>query len=292
MIAARPAAKALLLVAIVAGAYSDGAPANAPLTIGGYRVLAADFHVHSALLSDGVLTPWDLVLEAKRQGLDALAITPHGQVFDARLGRWFSRLVGGPTVLIGEEIVTPEYHVIAAGIQNAIGWRRSAARTIEEIHRQGGVAIAAHPGRIFWPGFDAAAMRRLDGAEVCHPMIHVLEDGQLMLEQFLAKAPMAAIGSSDFHGLGRVGMCRTYVFAQDATEEGILDAIRNRRTVVFGRDGRGYGDPELLRLAAADGRLRRNEPLGTERRVSVLLSRSCGLLGLVGMVAFGFWRES
>ena len=188
---AAPAAQALLLVAIVAGTFSDRSHENQPLTIAGYRVLAADFHVHSALLNDGALPPWDLVLEAKRQGLDALAITPHGQLFDARLGRWFSRLVGGPTVLVGEEIVTPDYHLIAVGIQDAIGWRQPAAETIEEVHRQGGVAIAAHPGRIFWAGFDEAAMRRLDGAEVCHPMIHVLPEGQRMLEQFLAKAPMA-----------------------------------------------------------------------------------------------------
>src|SRR5947207_12872121 len=81
--------------------------ARPPLTIGGYRVLAADFHTHSATWSDGALTPFGIVLEARRQGLDAIAITGHNQVSDAKAGRWFSRIAGGPTVLVGQEIVSP-----------------------------------------------------------------------------------------------------------------------------------------------------------------------------------------
>ena len=55
-------------------------------------------------------------------------------------------------------------------------------------------------------------------------------------------------------GRGPLGVCRTYVFTQDTSEQGILDAIRERRTVVYDR-GQVYGDPALIRLAAQDGRL-------------------------------------
>ena len=79
-----------------------GSPAvRAPIDLGGYRVLAADFHIHSSTWSDGALTPWGLVLEAERQGLDAIAVTAHNEVADAKVSRWFSRLIGGPTVLVG-----------------------------------------------------------------------------------------------------------------------------------------------------------------------------------------------
>jgi hypothetical protein len=100
-------------------------------------------------------------------------------------------------------------------------------------------------------------MQRLDGAEICHPSIFVYEEGQRDLERFAARAPMATIGSSDFHGLGPMGICRTYVFASAATEQGILDGVRAHRTVAYGR---AYGDPALVGLAADAGGLRDREP--------------------------------
>jgi hypothetical protein len=226
----------LLALAIVAGTLADRPRPNPPLTLGGYRVLAVDFHTHSSMWSDGAQTPWGLVLEAGRQGLDAIAITAHNETWDAKLGQRFSRLIGGPLVLVGEEVVLPDHHIIAAGISNTIEFRQSAADTIDDIHAQGGIAIAAHPGAEFWEGFAEPAIQRLDGAEICHPSVFVQESEQLELEQFSARAPMAAIGSSDYHGLGPIGVCRTYVFASDLSEQGILDSVRARRTVVYGRE--------------------------------------------------------
>src|SRR5262249_43554692 len=117
----RIAAWTLVVVALALGAVIDRPITRSPLTVGGYRVLAADFHTHSSTWSDGALTPFGIVLEAKRQGLDVIAITGHNEVIDAKVGQWFSRLIGGPTVLVGEEILheppsAPNYHLIAVGI--------------------------------------------------------------------------------------------------------------------------------------------------------------------------------
>ena len=274
----------LLALAIVAGTLADRPRPNPPLTLGGYRVLAVDFHTHSSMWSDGALTPWGLVLEAKRQGLDALAITAHNETWDAKLGQRFSRLIGGPMVLVGEELVRPSHHIIAAGISETINFRQSAAATIDDIHAQGGVAIAAHPSSEYWEGFDAAAMPRLDGAEICHPSVFVQESEQRELEQFAARTPVAAIGSSDYHGLGPIGVCRTYVFASEASEQGILDGVRARRTVVYGRDGRPYGDPALVRLAEAAGGFRDREPWRSPVGWLDWASRIGALLGLAGVI--------
>lgn len=288
MTAPRVVSVVLVSVAIAAGTAADRPHPNPPLTIGGYRVLAVDFHTHSSMWSDGALSPWGLVLEAERQGLDAIAITGHNEVLDGQVGHWFSRLVGGPIVLPGEEILSPpNYHLIAAGIRTRVSFLQSAASAIDDIHRQGGIAIAAHPVQEFWSGYDAAAMQRLDGAEICHPMIYQSESTQRELEQFAARAPLAAIGSSDFHGLGQMGLCRTYVFAPDASQQAILDAVRAHRTVVFGRDGQAYGDPSLVQLAAADPRLRAGEPPDVRGGLLDCVSRITGVLGLAGLVIFG-----
>jgi hypothetical protein len=103
-------------------------------------------------------------------------------------------------------------------------------------------------------------------------------------ETFAARAPLAAIGSSDFHGLGPMGLCRTYVFVTEVSERGILDAVRARRTVVYGRDGRAYGDALLVQLAAEYGRLGDREPFRRPAGWLDWVSRIAGLLGLAGVV--------
>jgi predicted metal-dependent phosphoesterase TrpH len=278
----------LLVAAVVAGTVTDRPSARPLRTIGGYRVLAADFHTHSSLWSDGALTPWGLVLEAERQGLDAIAITGHNQVLDGKLGRWFARLVGGPTVLVGEEILSDgRYHLIAAGISENVSFRQSAAAAMDDIHRQGGVAIAAHPLRAFWAGYDSPAVERLDGAEICHPVIWARESAQHELELFAARAPLAAVGSSDFHGLGPMGLCRTYVFARDNSEQAILDALRAHRTVVYGLNGRAYGNPTLVQLAADDRRLKDAATGNSRGGLLDWFSRVAGVVGLAGALVFG-----
>ena len=81
-------------------------------------------------------------------------------------------------------------------------------------------------------------------------------------------------------------MCRTFVFVRDATAEGILEAIRAKRTVVYGGPAmKAYGDPELIRIAEADGRLR--QMANTDYPVSVLdrLSQILGIGGFAMLVA-------
>lgn len=271
-----------LLLGIAAGTLADRPVARPLLVLGGYRVLAADFHVHSSTWSDGALTPFGLALEAERQGLDVIAITGHNQVSDSQAGRWFSERIGGPLVLTGEEVHTVGHHVIALGISRTIDFRHPLAAQLDEIHEQGGVAIAAHPTP-YAPAFDAV-LDRLDGAEICHPVIYAVDDGQQQLERFSAEGHFAAIGSSDFHGFSRLGLCRTYVFATDLTAASVLDALRAHRTVVYGLGGRAYGDPDLIRLAATVPRLR--DTASTDAPASPLdwLSRVAGVFGLAGVV--------
>jgi PHP-associated len=275
----------LLAAATVIGTATDRSTRTPPLVLGGLQVIAADFHVHSSMWSANGVTPWGLVLEAERQGLDALAITGHNQVLDSKIARWFSRAIGGPTVLTGEEIHALHHHIIAIGIERTVDWRRPAAAELDDVHGQGGIAIAAHPLKRFWAGYDAAARARLDGTEVCHPMIYIGERYQQEFAQFAAEPPAAAIGSSDFHGLGRVGMCRTYVFARENTADAILEAIRARRTVVYGLGGQAYGDPALIALAAAHPELRDRATRDAHPSWLDWMGVTAGLAGLAGLVA-------
>lgn len=292
MIRPRGASWALLVFGVAAGTATDAPHARPPLLRGGYRVLEADFHVHS-FFGDGGLAPWDLVLEARRRGLHAFAITNHNQVFAARLGRWFAGRIGGPIVLVGEEITHPRHHLVAVGITRAVDWRQPAAEAIDAVHRQGGIAIAAHPVETFWPAFDETALRRLDGAEVAHPAGYRprwLDE----LRAFLRRAQrmgirLAPIGSSDYHVLiGGLGICRTYVFAREESEAGVLEAVRAGRTVAYDVGGQVHGDPDLVALmGAAPPTLTDADPARASGAfIAAGLGSVCGWLGLLGLVLF------
>ena len=243
----RVLAGAAVAIAIVLGTISDNATRAVVRVAGTYQVLAVDFHVHPFPQTWSTLSPFETVVEARRHALDAIAITPHNQIWGARVGRWFANLTGGPIVIVGEEITASGFHMLGVGITRAISNTHNASGTIREIHKQGGVAIVAHPYPNTWMSFDAPALEALDAAEVVRPEAMHDERAAGDLRTFFAKGAFAPIGSTDFHGLGEIGTARTYVFAYDRTAASIVDAVRAGRTVVFDRD-RVYGNRELVSL--------------------------------------------
>jgi hypothetical protein len=273
----------LLAAGLACGTLADVAPPREPVFLGGYRVLSGDFHLHPAPYSASTLTPWDLMWDAQHQGLDVVAIAGQNEIWSGRAAHWVARHLGGPTVLAAEEIHGPRFHMIAVGIRSTVSWRLTAAQAIDEIHRQGGVAIAAHPNSSSWPAYDAAAMQHLDAAEVYQPVVFGSAASGADLRAFFARKPMAAIASSDWHGAGPPGLCRTWLFVKSNNGEEVLRAIRERRTVVY--DGAEYfGRPELTKLAASEGRLRERphpSPWAPPSRTLAML----GLLGLIVVCA-------
>lgn len=275
----------LLVVALVAGTVSDVPAARTVRVIGSYRVLETDFHVHSFPFSWGTLSPWDTVLEARHQALDVLVMTPHNHVWVAQLGRWFSRRIDGPLVIVGEEIASARYHLLAAGIANTVSERQPAARAIGAVHGQGGVAIAAHPYETQSAAYDADALRTLDGAELVRPESLVRDDAASQLHAFFSRAPLTAIGASDYHGVFQMGAARTFVFATERSEAAVLDAVRAGRTIVYDR-GRPYGDPALIALVEKQAPLDRPAPPWPTPGVARAFSRLAAIIGLTAALLF------
>jgi hypothetical protein len=284
----RWAAVCLLLLSIAIGTLFDKPRESLHLSLGGYEVLAADFHIHSAPLSWGVLSPWDTVLEARHQGLDVIAMTPHNHTWVAKVGQWISRSWDAPIVIVGEEIHSIGYHLLGIGISSTIPWRQKSDSAIDDVHRQGGVAIAAHPIDAY-SAYDAEAIRKLDGAEVVHPATLRDEDLAAQMRAFFGRRRMTAVGDSDFH-LGpmspqlEMGLCRTFVFVRERTQKGVLDALREGHTVVYDRQ-HAYGDPELIRIAAEDGRLPKFALTALRPAATAYVS---GVLGALGLLAWTY----
>jgi predicted metal-dependent phosphoesterase TrpH len=282
---------AVLLSALAIGTAADRPAQAVARTIGGYRVLAADFHVHVFPFGWSPLSVRETLLEAAHEGLDAVVITPHVQTWQADIALWLApRMSRSPIVIKGEEVTTPKFHVLAIDVDRTISDRLSLSDTIDAIHRQGGIAIAAHPYRVAWHNYDAASLRKLDGSEVVRPEAQDRESLAAELREFHAKAPLTAFGDSDYHGMGRIGSSRTYVFAAERSARGVMDAVRAGRTVVYDRD-RAYGDPALIALAERSGGLPRAVPEWPISNWMTELSRVGAVGALAALVLFNRWNN-
>jgi len=279
----------LLALGTLGGSIADSNPERRVERRAGYRVLSVDLHTHTRF-SDGFAHPFDVVLAARRAGLDAFALTEHNVVFPGELARWFSNVIGGPTVVVGEEITTARHHLIALGLSERVPSSPRLRDTIAAVHRQNGVAIAAHPVRQFWRTFEAV-VTELDGAEVMHPIAY--RGGSSpggwrwpeMVEFYERETArghvLTAVGSSDYHFGRMLGLCRTLVFARDASERAIIDALRAHRTVVYDGRGRAYGDPALAAVLAREPIARPPVP-GYE--ANGRLDAAARVLGWIGLV--------
>jgi hypothetical protein len=283
------ASSALVALGLAGGAASDPRPARPVIHRAGYRVLEADFHAHTTW-SDGTLSPFAIVRQADRRGLDVLAVTEHNGTTAGKLARGYAKATGGPLVLVGEEITSARFHMIAVGLERTVSPDVGSVAAVDDVHGQGGVVFAAHPVRHFWPSL-VPLRPKLDGAERMHPLAF-RDRGTTwsygsMVEYFDEADPrLAAIGSSDFHAGSILGICRTLVFVSEPGDEAsVIAALRAKRTVVIDREGILRGDPELVRALEKEPYTPRTSDYAYRGENGLdRFTRAMGWLGALGLL--------
>ena len=104
----------------------------------------ADLHIHSNQ-SNGIDSPEDIV-DAAIGKLQVIAITDHNSIKGAlRAKEYALKNKIKVDVIIGEEISTKNGHIVGLFLNNEIMPGKDARDAIYEIHKQGGIAVAAHP---------------------------------------------------------------------------------------------------------------------------------------------------
>jgi hypothetical protein len=185
----------------------------------GGEVGFADLHLHT-VFSDGADEPEDVVDAARRRGLDVLAVTDHDTIEGALLAaRHAAGHEGGPEVIIGEEVSSRDGHILGLFLQRLVPRGLSAEETVDLIHAQQGIAIAAHPfwhqeqQRHRWPhgvGPELLAKVPFDAVECWNggltPSMYLANRRASRMARLLG---MAGIGGSDAHIREAVGLCRT-----------------------------------------------------------------------------------
>lgn len=282
------------VLAGVVGGFAFDADAPRPVEQrAGYRVLQGDFHMHTRF-SDGVVSPCDLVLLARRRGLDVIAVTEHNSVFPAKIARACAAAIDdAPIVVIGEEVTTLNLHLLALGLEADVDARAAPSEIVARVHAQGGVVVAAHPTRRYHEALGPIC-DAIDGIEVVHPMAYRGEGGIGRWADIveLARGPCgegkAMIGNSDYHAGSILGLVRTYVFVSDASAAGVVDAIRARRTVTFAPDGSAFGPPALVDALVAEPLAPRPTDYAYQARGWLdRIARALGWLGAAGIFVVG-----
>lgn len=210
----------------------------------------ADLHIHSEYsietnkskftpLVKSSMTIEQIFEKAEKKGLSAIAITDHDNIEASFKGQELAKKYG--IILIPSlEITTREGHVLAYGVSKNIKPLMSAKEAIDEVHRQNGVAVAAHP--FYFMGLNAfySLKRRqyvkllaIDGVEAVSCATGISHKSKKIAKML----NLAVIGGSDAHCLSVIGFGLTIFPDECKSVDDYLKAMRERKTFVI--KGRG-----------------------------------------------------
>ena len=115
--------------------------------------IPCELHTHT-LHSDGSLELQELAVQAKKLGLECIALTDHNTIAGHSEIAAAEKL-SGIRIVPGFEWTTFYGHMVAMGVESYVDWRGKGPgdihRGIDEIHRAGGLAGIAHPYRMGSP---------------------------------------------------------------------------------------------------------------------------------------------
>ncbi len=127
----------------------------------------ADLHLHTAA-GDGMADPREILDYVQMEtDLDLIAITDHDDLRGAEQTReaW-ARGSYRFQVVPGMEVTAIEGHVIALFVEDPLPSLRPVEEVLAAVHRQGGLAIAAHPLSWLTRSLGRKALERIAASEL------------------------------------------------------------------------------------------------------------------------------
>jgi len=183
-----------------------------------------DIHVHTNHSDCGFSTVREVISTAKKRGLDGIAITDHNTMSAIKEAKKLADKEG-LLLIPGEEISSTHGHIIALNIKKTIKKGLSPEETIKRIHRQGGLAIAAHPYAFI---FHHQSLRDkikdldLDAIEVFNSA-NLIENKKAI--QVASELGIVQVAGSDAHIPSEIG--RSYTIADcDINVKSFLSKIK------------------------------------------------------------------
>ncbi len=189
--------------------------------------MLVELHCHSnysqriKVKVEGINSPAEIMKHAKHLGVGAVAITDH-DVFKAHKAVGASAKKYGVLHIPSEEIDTSEGHVLAIGINERVKSHMDVRETIDQIHSQGAIAIAAHPFDINDDGIKESA-RFCDAMEIFN-CLNLDRIANIKGRKFAQKNEIPGVAGSDAHMLDMMGCGLNQIDADDV--DGIMNAVK------------------------------------------------------------------
>jgi predicted metal-dependent phosphoesterase TrpH len=200
---------------------------------------SADLHLHTRA-SDGLMTTTELVDYAERfTRLDVIAVTDHDETAAALAARdYAARNRYRVQVVPGVEVSTRDGHLLALFVEDRPTALRPMYETAEWVLARGGVCIAPHPFTRWTHSLSsrtllgAAQRGLLGGVEVLNAS-PAGRASRARAVRFSDEHRLAAVGGSDAHVLGVVGLAHTRFHGR--TPEDLRHALERGTTFAAGR---------------------------------------------------------
>ena len=191
-------------------------------------MIDVDLHMHTDHSHD-CATPVELLLATARdRGLGAIAVTDHNEISGAHAAAALAEEYG-VKVIVAEEVKTGgQGEVIGLFIDEKIPRGLTLQETIDEIHRQGGLAYVPHPfDRMHSvPDYEhlLEVVDDVDALEVFNPRIAIPAFNEEAV-RFAAKYRIPGGAGSDAHVAKGLGSVRIHMRDFDGPEE-FLESLR------------------------------------------------------------------
>jgi predicted metal-dependent phosphoesterase TrpH len=197
-----------------------------------------DLHVHTTRHSpDSRMDPLTMTRRACALGLDGVVITEHDWLWTEPELEVLRELHPELVILAGIEVSAREGHFLVYGVSNPFAVHRGigVAALCQEVHRQGGAVVAAHPFRWGQPFTDILRRERpeLDGLELMTSNMDA--DCRRRAAAVRKEYNLAGLGSSDAHQEDVLGFCYTEFPGTITGMPDLVDAIRGGRAAAHGR---------------------------------------------------------
>lgn len=190
-----------------------------------------DTHIHSKYSKDSITPLEDIIKYSQQIGLNAIAITDHDEIE----GTWAIRKLEheGLILIPGEEVSSSEGHIVALGITDYIKPLQTPAETVDQIHDNAGIAIAAHPYCYYRSGIgDTVRKIDVDAMETKNSRF-ILGISNYLAKKVSIKNNIPEIGASDAHFVKGIGRCYTEIPDCDNVDE-ILKNIKKGNSRAYG----------------------------------------------------------
>jgi len=180
-----------------------------------------DLHVHSKFRGKTYVTAEKLRESLTKSRLDGVAIT---NFFDISHALLLKQQLKEFIIIVGQEIQTNQGHIIALGINKKLSDFKDAEETINEIHSQGGIAIAPHPYLFLGVGKKVMSLP-VDAIETYNGVIGASFVFNFMAKNSARKKGVPQTASTDTTSPAFVGRSYTEVMVGDKNL--ILDGIKS-----------------------------------------------------------------